>query len=145
MKQLILFILMLFAIAVGNAQPQQQTITGQQSALSELQSLWDSLSPRQKNSFFTEIKHIMDPEVTVIQPGEANSYPPSDAIILFDSKDINKEWEESTRGAEGVPGVKPAVTWVIKDGAMESSQGSGSLRTKRVFEDFQLHIEWKTP
>jgi hypothetical protein len=35
----------------------------------------------------------------------------------------NKEWEEVSRG-----GIRPA-TWVIKDGAMVSVQGSGSLKT----------------
>ena len=37
----------------------------------------------QKNMFFTEVKHIMDPEVEKIEPGAANSDAPSDAIILF--------------------------------------------------------------
>ncbi len=151
MKHSSIFFSMLFACTVGFAQapqqavPGQQPVAGQQSALAKLQNLWDSLSPMQRNSFLTEVKHIMDPEVEVIQPGLTNSDPPSDAIVLFDGKDINKEWEEAARGTGGTATVKPAVTWIIKDGAMESTQGSGSIRTKRSFEDFQLHIEWKTP
>jgi hypothetical protein len=82
---------------------------------------------------------IWDPEIPMVQPAAKIGDPPSDAIILFDGTDINKEWEEAARG-----GVKPA-TWIIKDGAMVSVKGSGSLKTKRVFNDFQLHVEWKTP
>jgi len=118
---------------------------GQQAALKRLQNLYDSLSPMQKNMFLTEIKHIMDPEVTIVQPGKTDDNPPSDAIILFDGSDLNKEWQESGFGPNRTMTLKPAVTWVIKDGAIEASQGSGSLTTKRSFEDFQLHIEWKTP
>jgi hypothetical protein len=33
----------------------------------------------------------------------------------------------------------------MKDGGMQPTSSSGSAQTKRVFRDFQLHIEWKTP
>ncbi len=92
------------------------------------------------NHFMTE---IMEPEVPVVQPPAQFGGPPSDAIILFDGKDIDKEWEESA-GWGPNSGTRPA-TWVIKDGAMQSVKGSGSLMTKRVFNDFQLHVEWATP
>jgi hypothetical protein len=145
MKHICLITIALFVFAISFAQLPQRPTPGQQAAFSRMQNLYDSLSPMQKSMFFIEVKHIMDPEVPIIQPGTANSNPPSDAIILFDGKDINKEWEESAGRPGGTPNVKPAVTWVIKDGAMESVKGSGSVRTKRLFEDFQLHIEWKTP
>jgi hypothetical protein len=144
MKHLNLFVIMLFFCAAGVAQFPRSS-PEQQAAFTKFQNLYDSLSPWQKTMFLTEIKHIMDPEVTIIQPGETNSDPPSDAIVLFDGTDINKEWEESEFGFGRPPAVKPAVTWIIKDGAMESGQRSGSVKTKRSFEDFQLHIEWKTP
>ena len=83
---------------------------------------------------------IWDPEIPMVQPAAQIGDAPADAIILFNGKDINSEWEETARGG----GVKPA-TWIIKDGAMVSVQGSGSLQTKRVFGDFQLHIEWRSP
>ena len=145
MKHFSLFILLLFTVTFSFAQQPPQVMPDRNAALTRFQNLWDSLSPMQKNMFFTEVKHIMDPEVTVIQPGATDSEPPADAIILFDGTDMNKEWEEAGRGPDGTRSIKPAVTWVIKDGAMESVQGSGSISTKRDFEDFQLHIEWKTP
>jgi hypothetical protein len=82
---------------------------------------------------------IWDPEIPMVQPAAKPGDAPADAIVLFDGTDINKEWEEVGRD-----GIKPA-TWVIKDGAMQSVRGSGSLKSKRSFNDFQLHIEWKTP
>ena len=92
------------------------------------------------NHFMTE---IWDPEVPVIQAAEKAGGAPSDAIVLFDGTDIDKEWEE-TAGFGPNGGFRPA-TWVIVDGAMQSVRGSGSLSTKRTFTDFQLHVEWKTP
>ena len=145
MKHINLFLIMLFSFSICFAQTPQRFMPGQQAALKRLQNLYDSLSPMQKNMFLTEIKHIMDPEVTIVQPGKTDDNPPSDAIILFDGSDLNKEWQESGFGPNRTMTLKPAVTWVIKDGAIEASQGSGSLTTKRSFEDFQLHIEWKTP
>lgn len=138
-------ILISFFGTVTFAQQPQQAIYSQNAVLGRIQSLYDSLSPMQKSIFLTEIKHIMDPEVVVVQPGKTNNEPPSDAVILFDAKDINKEWEETIFGPNRSISIKPSVSWIIKDGAMESVQGSGSIRTKRSFEDFQLHIEWKTP
>jgi hypothetical protein len=33
----------------------------------------------------------------------------------------------------------------VKDGALISVKGAGYIKSKRKFENFQLHIEWKTP
>jgi hypothetical protein len=118
----------------------------QQVALAKkFKSLFDSLTPMQQNMFLTEIKHIMDPEVVVVQPGKTDDAPPADAIVLFDGTDLNKEWVETGFGPNRTMTPKPAVSWVIKDGTLEATQSSGSLTTKRSFEDFQLHVEWRTP
>jgi hypothetical protein len=146
MRHLLLFITMLFSFTLSFAQMPRWPSREEQKALTELEHQYDSLSPMQKMLFLIEIKHIMEPEVKIVQPGATSNDPPADAIILFDGSDINKEWEESEFGfGRGAPVVKPAVTWVIADGAMQSGQRSGSVKTKRSFEDFQLHIEWKTP
>jgi hypothetical protein len=79
---------------------------------------------------------IWDPEVTIIKPGATDREAPSDAIVLFDGTDINKEWEDT----KGNP-----TKWVVKDGAMISVRGAGLIQTKRKFSNIQLHIEWKTP
>lgn len=61
--------------------------------------------------------------------------PPSDALVLFDGKDLS-QWQS--------PSGKPA-TWVLRDGYMEVAPGAGSIATKRGFSDVQLHLEWAAP
>ncbi len=76
---------------------------------------------------------IIDPGTlsTQEQPGK----PPSDAIVLFDGKDLS-QW----RAMDGGP-----TKWVVKNGYMECVKGSGYIRTLQNFGDCQLHIEWAAP
>jgi len=67
-------------------------------------------------------------EPVVITPGE-NGGPPSDAIVLFDGKDLSA-WE----GGEN---------WKVADGV--ATVGKGDIKTKQNFGDCQLHIEWSAP
>lgn len=83
-----------------------------------------------------EMTEIWDPEVSVVTPGETPLDAPSDAIILFDGTDLGREW---TNGEGGEPG------WLVEDNCATVVAGQGIIKTKRVFEDFQLHIEWRTP
>jgi len=70
-------------------------------------------------------------EPRVIDPGP----PPSDAIVLFDGKDLS-QWKSDKDGG-------PA-RWQVKDGAAMVN-GTGGISTKQGFGDCQLHIEWATP
>src|SRR5688572_23046334 len=85
--------------------------------------------------------HIHDsdrPKPPVVTPGERFSQmaaAPSDAVVLFDGKDLSK-WQ-GTGGKD--------ATWEVRDGYMEVKPKSGSIRTKDEFGDFQLHIEFATP
>lgn len=83
-----------------------------------------------------EMTEIWDPEVRVITPGETPADAPSDAIILFDGVDLANEWTSRNGG-------KP--DWIVEDGCVTVKGRTGDIKTKRVFEDFQLHIEWRTP
>jgi len=69
-------------------------------------------------------------EPKVIKPGS----PPSDAIVLFDGKDLSK-WRSGNGGE---------AKWEVKDGVM-TVNGTGSIFTKEEFGDCQLHVEWATP
>jgi len=60
---------------------------------------------------------------------------PSDAVVLFDGKDLSA-WAS----IDGSP-----TKWIVKDGYMECVKGSGYIRTVQNFGDCQLHIEWATP
>lgn len=80
------------------------------------------------------------PLPTVIDPGTASTAeqpgrPPSDAVVLFDGKDLS-QWVSM----DGTP-----TKWVVRDGYMECVKGSGYVRTVQNFGDCQLHVEWATP
>ena len=64
------------------------------------------------------------------------SSAPSDAIVLFDGKNLDK-WTDSDGGKAG---------WKVNgDGTMTVVKETGDIVTKDVFGDFQLHIEWRVP
>jgi hypothetical protein len=75
-------------------------------------------------------------EPKVITPGEKPGDPPSDAIILFDGKDLTN-WRSVRDGGE--------AKWAVKEGFMEAVPKTGDIATKQEFGDCQLHIEWATP
>ena len=82
------------------------------------------------------------PQPKLVTPGtfstpEQPGKPPSDAIILFDGKDLS-HWEADKPG-------NVETQWVIKDGVMECTTGSGYVRTKDQIGDCQLHVEWAAP
>lgn len=92
--------------------------------------------PEDKDKMTPGMTEKWEPEVKIIQPGIMDSNAPSDAIVLFDGSDVNKEWED----IKGNPSK-----WILSDGALVCVKGSGVIKTKRKFSNFQLHIEWKTP
>src|SRR5215470_10211324 len=81
---------------------------------------------------------VWEPAPKVVTPGAADSAPPSDAIVLFDGKNLD-EWV-NTRD-------KSPANWIVKDGIMtvNKARGATNIETKRTFKNFQLHIEWKIP
>lgn len=80
------------------------------------------------------------PRPEVVTPGKTASEAPSDAIVLFDGKNLD-EWVMEKDNA-------PA-DWIVKEGFMEvppKGHGVGGyIKTKREFGDIQLHIEFATP
>ncbi len=83
-----------------------------------------------------EMTEIWEPEIPVINPGAAYGDLPSDAISLFNGKNLEEEWTNQK-------GEKPA--WKVENGVVTVVKGTGGIRTKRKFNSFQLHIEWRTP
>jgi len=83
-----------------------------------------------------EMTEIWDPEIPVVTPGATPMDAPSDAIVLFDGKNLSQEWLAE---AGGEP------TWKVADGCVTVVKGTGTIKTKRDFNDFQLHIEWRSP
>ena len=68
--------------------------------------------------------------------------PPSDAIVLFDGKDLSK-WAQKGRGAGN--GKLVAPQWKVENGYFEIAPRTGDLITRDKFGDIQLHIEWSEP
>ena len=75
-----------------------------------------------------KVHDIDRPRPRIVTPGATDSQPPSDAIVLFDGKDLSK-WQ--------TPG------WKVENGYMEVT--TGSMVTKEKFGDMQLHLEWAAP
>lgn len=77
------------------------------------------------------------PAARVVPPSKVCGAPPSDAIVLFDGKDLSK-WEH-------YPVTGEPTLWKVKHGYVESTPHNGDLQTREKFGDFQLHLEWQNP
>jgi len=83
--------------------------------------------------------HDMErPRAPKIVPG-LNSAPPSDAIVLFDGKDLSQWVQRGRDGKEQEP------KWKVENGYIEIVPRTGKLLTKEKFGDCQLHVEWMVP
>lgn len=81
---------------------------------------------------------VYEPVPKVVTPGAVDSAPPSDAIVLFDGKNLD-EWVQNRD--------KSPAKWFVAGGIMtvNKAQGVGNIETKRTFRNYQLHIEWRIP
>jgi len=89
--------------------------------------------------------HVHDPDrphPRVVTPGKEPGAPPSDAIVLFDGKDLSK-WDQRGRGADS--GKLVDAQWKVENGYFEVVPGTGDLLTREKFGDCQLHVEWSEP
>ena len=86
-----------------------------------------------------EMTEFYEPVPAVVTPGKTapNAFitAPSDAVVLFDGKDLSK-WKDKDGG--------PAK-WDVKNGVFTVKKGTGDITTVQDFNDFQLHVEWSAP
>jgi hypothetical protein len=79
------------------------------------------------------------PQPRIVTPGVATENAiltaPSDAIVLFDGKNLSA-WENE----KGEP-----AGWHVHDNVVTVVKGKGAIQTKQKFNDFQLHVEWSIP
>lgn len=84
-----------------------------------------------------EDTEVWSPKVPVVTPGAYTpAPPPSDAIVLFDGKDLS-QWATVHDGS-------PA-RWKVHDGIVTVDKSSGNIQTRRSFGSYQLHLEWRIP
>ena len=80
------------------------------------------------------------PQPRIVAPGTASTQerpglPPSDAVVLFDGRDLAK-WASM----DGSP-----AKWKVEGGTMEVVPKTGNIQTREHFGDCQLHVEWAAP
>ncbi len=87
-----------------------------------------------------KVHDMRRPRARKVTPGEPfTETPPSDAIVLFDGKDLS-HWVQIVRGNQ-----PQTPKWKVQDGYMEIAPHTGRMVTKEKFGDCQLHVEWMIP
>ena len=84
-----------------------------------------------------KLTEVYSPVPPIVTPGQNPGDPPSDAIILFDGKDLN-QWRS------GKDTTKPAG-WSVANGIMTVNKAAGGIETREKFLNYQMHIEWRIP
>jgi len=79
---------------------------------------------------------VWEPVPKVVTPGATNDAPPSDAIVLFDGKNLD-EWVTQSD--------KSPAKWGVADGVLTVDKKLGNIETKRSFKNYQIHLEWRIP
>ena len=80
---------------------------------------------------------MWEPVPKVVTPGSECGAAPSDAIILFDGKNLD-EWVSAKDRST------PAK-WIVSNGIVTVNKDAGNIETKRTFRNYQLHLEWRVP
>jgi hypothetical protein len=88
------------------------------------------------------VHDIKRPRPRMVTPASVPGGPPSDAIVLFDGKDLSK-W--LSHGGDKEKSQVVAPSWKVEKGYMEVVHNAGDIFTKEKFGDIQLHIEWAAP
>jgi hypothetical protein len=83
-----------------------------------------------------EDTEVWSPEPKIVTPGAKDADPPSDAIVLFDGKNLD-QWVT-------VKDKSPAK-WIVANGIVTVNKSGGNIETKRSFKNYQIHLEWKVP
>ena len=71
-----------------------------------------------------------------VAPGVDGSAAPSDAIVLFDGRNLD-EWVMTND--------RSPARWRVENGTLVVDKAFGNIETRRLFKDYQLHLEWRIP
>ncbi len=84
-----------------------------------------------------EDTEVWTPEPPVVTPGAyVSTPPPSDAVVLFDGRDLS-HWVSVKDGG--------AARWTVAGGVLTVAKGTGNIQTRERFGSYQLHVEWRIP
>lgn len=106
------------------------------TSFSFAQTTASEINAANKASANPDNAEIYTPLPNVVSPGKTFSNAPSDAIILFNGKNLD-EWVSKKDSS--------AAGWTVADGIITVNKATGDIETKRKFTSFQLHIEWRIP
>ena len=107
-------------------------------ALGTLFCLVAPLSAQTENKPKPQDTEVWEPVPKVVTPGATCGAAPSDAIVLFDGKNLD-EWVSAQ---DHTP-----AKWLVADSILtvNKEKGVGNIETKRKFKNYQLHVEWRIP
>lgn len=91
---------------------------------------------QQRDAQNPEATEVWMPVPRIVTPGASDAMPPSDAIVLFDGRNLD-QWVSAQD--------KLPAKWLVGGGVLTVSKAAGNIETRRAFRDYQLHIEWKIP
>lgn len=84
-----------------------------------------------------EATEVWQPVPAVVSPGTSVGEAPSDALLLFDGKNLD-QWVSTNN-------INAPAQWTVANGSFTVKKGTGNIQTKRTFMDYQLHLEWRIP
>ena len=99
---------------------------------------WLALGAQAENAPAGDPKatEVWSPVPAKVTPGATPGAAPSDAVVLFDGKNLNA-WKSEKDGG-------PAK-WRVERGELVVAPGTGDVQTRDSFGDVQLHVEWYVP
>jgi hypothetical protein len=83
-----------------------------------------------------EDTEVWKPIPPIVTPAKVPGDAPSDAIVLFDGRNLD-QWVSTLD--------KSPAGWTIADGVLTVDKARGNIETRRAFRDYQLHLEWRIP
>jgi hypothetical protein len=83
-----------------------------------------------------EDTELWEPVPRKVPPGVDGRAAPSDAIVLFDGRNLD-EWVMAKD--------RSPARWRVDGGTMVVDKAFGNIETKRLFKNYQLHLEWRIP
>ena len=84
-----------------------------------------------------EDTEVYEPVPKKVTPGATMAAAPSDAIVLFDGKNLS-EWVMADNRDQ-------AAKWKVANNILTVDKTTGNIETKRNFKNYQLHLEWRIP